>query len=97
MAMHREQGRSMALLATDAIVSAAPAQRAKIIAAAKSRVGEAATYVGQQAVQLHGGIGVTDELNVSHYFKRLTLINTAFGDSSHHLGVFSDLMVSSVG
>ncbi|MFT5064183.1 MAG: alkylation response protein AidB-like acyl-CoA dehydrogenase [Gammaproteobacteria bacterium] len=96
MAMHREQGRSMALLATDAIVSAAPAQRAKIIAAAKSRVGEAATYVGQQAVQLHGGIGVTDELNVSHYFKRLTLINTAFGDSGHHLGVFSDLMVSEI-
>lgn len=96
MAMHGEQGRSMALLATDAIANAEPAERARLIAAAKSRVGEAATYVGQQAVQLHGGIGVTDELNVSHYFKRLTLINTAFGDSSHHLGVFSDLMVAEV-
>lgn len=94
MAMHGEQGRSMALLATDAIVNAEPAERARLIAAAKSRVGEAATYVGQQAVQLHGGIGVTDELNVSHYFKRLTLINTAFGDADHHLAVFSDLMVA---
>lgn len=94
MAMHGEQGRSMALLATDAIANGTSAERARIIAAAKSRVGEAATYVGQQAVQLHGGIGVTDELNVSHYFKRLTLINIAFGDADHHLAAFSDLMVA---
>jgi len=45
-------------------------------------------------VQLHGGIGVTDELIVSHWFKRLTLINLTFGDAEHHLGKFSDLMVA---
>lgn len=96
MALHGEQARSMALLATDAIINADPARRAKIIAATKVRIGEAATYVGQQAIQLHGGIGVTDELSVSHYFKRLTLINTTFGDADHHLARFSDSMVAEV-
>jgi alkylation response protein AidB-like acyl-CoA dehydrogenase len=57
-------------------------------------VGEKARFVGQQAVQLHGGIGVTDELNVSHYFKRLTLINAQLGDSDYHLGRYGALMAA---
>lgn len=53
-----------------------------------------ARFVGQQAVQLHGGIGVTEELIVGHYFKRLTLINTSFGNADYHLGRFSEMMVA---
>ena len=49
----------------------------------------AGRFVGQQAVQLHGGMGMTDELMVSHYFKRLTLIESTFGDTDHHLERFS--------
>ena len=55
-------------------------------------VGRAARCIGQEAVQLHGGMGVTDELAVSHYFKRLTMINASFGDMDHHLAAYSDLM-----
>jgi alkylation response protein AidB-like acyl-CoA dehydrogenase len=54
-------------------------------AAVKVKLGDASRFVSQQAVQLHGGIGMTDELGVSHYFKRLLLLNTLFGDSEHHL------------
>jgi alkylation response protein AidB-like acyl-CoA dehydrogenase len=54
-------------------------------AALKVKLGDAGRFVSQQAVQLHGGIGMTDELGVSHYFKRLLLLNTLFGDSEHHL------------
>ena len=50
--------------------------------------------MGQQAVQLHGAIGVTDELVVSHWFKRLTMINATFGGADWHLARFSDLMLS---
>ena len=45
-------------------------------------------------MQLHGGMGVVDELNVSHYFKRLTMINMTFGDADHHLGLFSDMLLA---
>ena len=55
-------------------------------------VGRAARFVGQEAVQLHGGVGVTDELNVSHYFKRLTTLDALFGDADHHLARYSDLL-----
>jgi alkylation response protein AidB-like acyl-CoA dehydrogenase len=63
----------MAAMTLDADVSDAQKQRA--VSAAKSRVGKAARTVGQEAVQLHGGIGMTDELDVSHYFKRVTAID----------------------
>jgi len=53
--------------------------------AVKVKLGDASRFVSQQAVQLHGGIGMTDELGISHYFKRLLLLNTLFGDSEHHL------------
>ncbi len=94
MLMHAEQARSMAYLAAAKVGSSDAAERRRIISAAKVTIGQAARYVGQQAVQLHGGIGVTDELAVSHYFKRLTLINATFGDADHHLGRFSDQMVA---
>ena len=55
------------------------------------------SHVGQQAVQLHGGIGVTDEYIVSHYFKRLTQMEMTFGDSLHHLGQVSEHMQDTAG
>lgn len=93
MLMHTESARSMAYLAAAKVDSTDAAERRRVIAAAKALVGQSARFVGQQAVQLHGGIGVTDELNVSHYFKRLTMINILFGDAEHHLGRYSDLML----
>jgi alkylation response protein AidB-like acyl-CoA dehydrogenase len=66
------------------------------LSAAKAYVGKAARFVGQQAVQLHGGMGMSAELGISHYFKRLTLINATFGDIDHHVGAFSDLLRAEV-
>ena len=59
--------------------------------AAKVVVGEAGRFIGQQAVQLHGGMGMTDELKVSHWFKRLTAIDVMFGDSDSHLQRYAAL------
>ncbi|HUR41789.1 MAG TPA: acyl-CoA dehydrogenase family protein [Verrucomicrobiae bacterium] len=93
MLMYVENARSMMLLAAARADSADIAERRRAIHAAKAYIGQASRFVGQQAVQLHGGIGVTDEASVSHYFKRLTLINASFGDADHHLGKFSDLLL----
>jgi alkylation response protein AidB-like acyl-CoA dehydrogenase len=57
--------------------------------AVKIEIGRAARFVGQQAIQLHGGIGMTYEYAVGHYFKRLTAIDTLFGDMDHHLGLLA--------
>jgi alkylation response protein AidB-like acyl-CoA dehydrogenase len=57
----------------------------KLASGAKSKIGEAARFVGEQAVQLHGGMGMSDELNVGHYFKRIAAINIQFGDPAYHL------------
>lgn len=62
------------------------------VSAAKARIGQAAKRVGQEAVQLHGGMGVTDELDVGHYFKRLTMIDTLFGNTDYHLKRYTDAM-----
>jgi alkylation response protein AidB-like acyl-CoA dehydrogenase len=94
MLMYGEQARSMALLAAAKADSDDDAERSRVLSAAKALTGQAARFIGQQAVQLHGGIGVTDEVNVSHYFKRLTMINATFGDADHHLGRFSDQMLA---
>ncbi len=88
MAIHLEQARSMALLAAAKADSADPGERRCAVSAAKYRVGQAQKFIGQQAVQLHGGMGVTDELPVSHYFKRLAMIELTLGDTSHHLRRF---------
>ena len=94
MVMYVEQARSMCYLAAAKADAPDAAERRRALSAAKAYVGQAGRFVGQQAVQLHGGIGVTDEANVSHYFKRLTLINATFGDADHHLGRFSDALLA---
>jgi alkylation response protein AidB-like acyl-CoA dehydrogenase len=80
-----EQARSMAMLATMMAEEPNAAERRKSITAAKVQIGRSAKFVGQQAVQLHGGIGMTMEYKVGHYFKRVTMIDTMFGDADHHL------------
>ncbi|WP_394840635.1 acyl-CoA dehydrogenase [Pendulispora brunnea] len=94
MFIHTEQARSMAYLAAVKVHSEDTSERRRALSAAKTLVGQAARFVGQQAVQLHGGMGVTDELAVSHHFKRLTMINLAFGDAEHHLARFSDQLLA---
>lgn len=88
MYIHLEQARSMALLAAVKLGSGDAAERRRVVSAAKFRVGQAAKFVGQQAVQLHGGMGVTDELPAAHHFKRLAMIDLTLGDSDHHLARF---------
>lgn len=88
MYIHLEQARSMALLAAVKMASDDVVERRRTVSAAKFRVGQALKFVGQQAVQLHGGMGVTDELPAAHHFKRLTMIELALGDSDHHLQRF---------
>ena len=94
MVIATEQARSMTTLAAVKADSPDAAERRRAVSAAKAYVGQQLRYVGQQAVQLHGGMGVVDELNVSHYFKRLTMINATFGDADHHLGLFSDTLLA---
>ena len=87
------QARSMSYLATGRCDCADATRRRHDIAAAKAFIGKAARYVGQQAVQLHGGMGLSAELAVSHYFKRLTAISATFGDTDHQLGVVAESML----
>ena len=89
MLIHYEQAKSMACLAAVKVDSSDAAERRSAVSAAKELIGRAGRYIGQQAIQLHGGMGMTDELNVGHYFKRLTAIDTTFGDSDHHLSRFA--------
>jgi alkylation response protein AidB-like acyl-CoA dehydrogenase len=63
------------------------------LSAAKVVVGQACRFVGQQAVQLHGGMGVTDELDVSHYFKRLMAIELQCGSTDHHLQIYAERLI----
>ncbi len=88
MYIHLEQARSMAMLAAVKVASEDGEERRRVVAAAKVRVGQAARFVGQQAVQLHGGMGVTDELPAAHHFKRLSMIELTLGDADHHLQRF---------
>ena len=74
-----------------------PAQRRRALAQAKVQLGQSMRYVGQQCVQLHGGIGVTDEYIVGHYVKRLTQMEMTFGDTLHHLGAVSASMQDKAG
>ena len=90
MFMEYEQAKSLLYMAT--IKHSEGAMDAdKAIAGLKYHIGKAGKFVGQQSVQLHGGMGVTDELNVGHYFKRLTTIGTIFGNSDYHLTKYSKL------
>jgi alkylation response protein AidB-like acyl-CoA dehydrogenase len=80
-----EQARSMAYYATMMAAETDAKERRRAIAAAKVQVGRSARFVGETAIQLHGGIGMTMEYKAGHYFKRLTMIDMAFGDADHHL------------
>jgi pimeloyl-CoA dehydrogenase small subunit len=84
-----EQARSMAMYAALMVDEDDPLERRKALSAVKVQIGKSARFVGQQAVQLHGGIGVTEEYALGHYFKRLTLIESMFGDTDHHLAQFA--------
>ncbi len=86
-----EQARGMALFATMMAEEPDPSERRKAIAAAKVQIGRSGHFVGQQAIQLHGGIGMTMEYKVGHYFKRVTMIDALFGDADHHLAELARL------
>jgi pimeloyl-CoA dehydrogenase small subunit len=85
MFMAQEQGRSMAMLATMSVDNQDDAARAHDIALAKVGVGQAGRYVSQSAVQMHGGIGMTEEYAVGHYFRRCMVIERLFGDPAYYL------------
>ena len=96
MKMQLELARSMSYYAS--LKLNAPAdERGRAMARAKYQLGQSMRFVGQQAVQLHGGIGVTDEYIVSHYFKKLTQLEMSFGDSLHQLGEVSARMQDTAG
>ena len=96
MKMQLELARSMSYYASLKL-NAPPAERRAAMSRAKFQLGLSMRFIGQQAVQLHGGIGVTDEYIVSHYFKRLTQMEMVFGDSLHQLGEVSSRMQNSAG
>jgi alkylation response protein AidB-like acyl-CoA dehydrogenase len=86
LAIELEQARSMASLACAAVdANKDPANRARVVSAAKVRIADACLRVSQETVQLHGGMGMSDELKISHTFRRLTALAQQFGDADHHL------------
>jgi alkylation response protein AidB-like acyl-CoA dehydrogenase len=84
-----EQARSIACLACVKVDTAGATERARVVSAAKIKIADACRHVSQEAVQLHGGMGMTEELKISHTFRRLTAIAQAFGDADHHLARFA--------
>ena len=96
MKMQLELGRSMSYYATLKLNAPAPERRAAL-ARAKYQIGNSMRYVGQEAVQLHGGIGVTDEYIISHYFRKLTQMEMTYGDNLHQLGEVATRMQESAG
>ncbi len=84
-----EQARSMAYLACVKIDTADADERRRVVSAAKIKIADACRHVSQESVQLHGGMGMTEELKVSHTFRRLTMLAQTFGDAEHHLERFA--------
>jgi pimeloyl-CoA dehydrogenase small subunit len=80
-----EQARSMEYFAAMMAAAATPKERRAAVSAAKVQINNSAHFVGQSAIQMHGGIGMTMEYRAGHYFKRLTMIESAFGDTDHHM------------
>jgi alkylation response protein AidB-like acyl-CoA dehydrogenase len=83
-----EQARSMAMFAAMSVDAPAP-ERGKAMSAAKVQINRSARLIGQEAVQLHGAIGMTMEYKAGHYFKRLTVIESLLGDTDHHLALLA--------
>ncbi len=94
--MQQELGRSMSYFASLKLGEPA-AQRRRALSQAKVQLGQSMRFVGQQCIQIHGGIGVTDEYAGSHYFKRLTMLEMAYGDTLHHVGEVSARMQDTAG
>ena len=94
--MQQELGRSMSYYASLKLGEPAP-QRRRALSQAKVQLGRSMRFVGQECTQIHGGIGVTDEYVSSHYFKRLTMLEMAYGDTLHHLGEVSARMQDTAG
>ncbi|MCH9669896.1 MAG: acyl-CoA dehydrogenase family protein [Gammaproteobacteria bacterium] len=88
MFMEHEQSKSLMYMAAMRLDDTYGAQAQQVLSALKVQVGKSGRFVGQSAVQLHGGMGMTDELNIGHYFKRLTAIDTLFGNTDFHLDRF---------
>jgi pimeloyl-CoA dehydrogenase small subunit len=84
-----EQARSMVCLACVKVDTADAAERRRVVSAAKIKIADACRHVSQEAVQLHGGMGMTEDLKISHTFRRLTMLAQAFGDVDHHLERFA--------
>ena len=92
MVIEYEQAKSIALLACSAVdTERSPAARSRVVSAAKVKIAEACRMIGQESIQLHGGMGMSDEVKVSHTFRRLTAIAHQFGDADHHLERFAAL------
>jgi len=91
MMLEHEQAKSMAILAALSADGTDAGERRRVISAAKVQIGKSGRFIGQQAIQLHGGIGMTDEYIAGHYFKRLTMIAQSFGDEDHHLERFAEV------
>jgi pimeloyl-CoA dehydrogenase small subunit len=92
MLMSIEQGRSMAMLATMSVEEQDAAERARSMSMAKVGYGQAARFVSQQSIQLHGGIGMTEEYAVGHFFRRCMVIEHTFGDTACHLARLAELV-----
>ena len=91
MFIAHEEAKSMAMMAAMRISDEDVSERRKAASATKVQIAKSSRFVGQQAIQLHGGIGMTDEYAAGHYFKRLTMLDRSFGDGDHHLARFSAL------
>ena len=92
MYVAQEQARSMACLACSKVDAPSDARdRSRSVSAAKIKIADACRHISQEAIQLHGGMGMTEEMKVSHSFRRLTMIAQQFGDAEHHLARFAAL------
>jgi alkylation response protein AidB-like acyl-CoA dehydrogenase len=91
MFIAHEEAKSMAMMAAMRVADEDVSERQKAASATKVQIAKSARFVGQQSIQLHGGIGMTDEYAAGHFFKRLTMIDRSFGDGDFHLARFGDL------
>ena len=95
MMIEYEQSKSILYMACTSNLSD-PTSRKKAVSAAKARIGKAIKYVGENSIQLHGGMGMVDEYLVSHYFKRATMLGVLFGNEDYHMKRFSDITQANV-